>query len=52
MLQSYLSLFITFTLFLVLLWRIYAEEALMRQEFGSAWESYRAESWRIIPFVF
>lgn len=50
--QFYLALFTVLTLFFVLLWRIYAEEALLRQEFGAAWESYCAKTWRLIPFVF
>jgi len=36
----------------VLVWRVYAEESLLRQEFGQAWDEYRARSWRLIPFVF
>jgi protein-S-isoprenylcysteine O-methyltransferase Ste14 len=35
-----------------LAWRIYAEEALMQQEFGEEWMAYRKHSWRIIPFIF
>ncbi len=37
---------------LVLLWRIRDEEALLRREFGPAWDAYAERSWRLIPFVF
>lgn len=37
---------------LVLLWRIRDEEALLRREFGPAWEAYAERSWRLIPFLF
>jgi protein-S-isoprenylcysteine O-methyltransferase Ste14 len=36
----------------VLLWRIRDEEALMRREFGPAWEVYRRRSWRLVPLIF
>ena len=36
----------------LLLWRIADEEALMRREFGPAWEAYRRRTWRLVPFVF
>jgi protein-S-isoprenylcysteine O-methyltransferase Ste14 len=32
--------------------RIRDEEALMRREFGPAWETYCQRSWRLIPFVY
>lgn len=35
---------------MVLLWRIHDEEALMRAEFGTAWEAYSRKSWRLVPF--
>jgi protein-S-isoprenylcysteine O-methyltransferase Ste14 len=50
--RSYLSLILVLVLALVLAWRIYAEEALMQQEFGEEWMAYRKHSWRIIPFIF
>ena len=36
----------------LLLWRIADEEALMRREFGPAWEADRRRTWRLVPFVF
>jgi len=50
--RSYVALGLVLALLLILLWRVYAEEALMRREFGKAWEAYRVKSWRLIPFVF
>jgi protein-S-isoprenylcysteine O-methyltransferase Ste14 len=50
--RSYLSLILVLVLAVVLTWRIYAEEALMQQEFGEEWMAYRKRSWRIIPFIF
>jgi protein-S-isoprenylcysteine O-methyltransferase Ste14 len=37
---------------LVLAWRIRAEEALLRREFGAEWEAYTRRSQRLVPFVF
>lgn len=50
--RSWLALILALLLALVLLWRIQDEEALMRQEFGAAWETYSHNSWRVIPFVY
>ena len=36
----------------ILLSRIRDEEALLRQEFGPAWEAYRSRSWRMIPYLY
>ncbi len=36
----------------ILLSRIRDEELLLRQEFGPAWEAYRARSWRLIPYIY
>ena len=36
----------------VLLFRINDEEALMHAEFGSEWETYRRQSWRLIPYLY
>jgi protein-S-isoprenylcysteine O-methyltransferase Ste14 len=49
--RSWLSMLFVAALFTEFLWRIQAEEAL-KQEFGEEWESYRAKSWRLIPFIF
>jgi protein-S-isoprenylcysteine O-methyltransferase Ste14 len=50
--QSLLAVFLVIALFLVLIWRIYAEEALMREEFGEEWDAYCRKSWRLIPLVY
>jgi len=36
----------------ILLSRIADEERLLHQEFGEAWEAYRARSWRLIPYLY
>lgn len=50
--RSLLAVILVIALAAVFVWRMFAEEALMRQEFGEEWEAYRKKSWRIIPFVF
>ena len=50
--RSYLSLFMVIVLALVLIWRVYAEETLMKKEFGEEWKIYCRRSWRLIPLVF
>jgi protein-S-isoprenylcysteine O-methyltransferase Ste14 len=50
--RSYLSAAFVLALGIVLLWRVFAEEALMHQEFGEEWNAYCKRSWRIVPFVF
>lgn len=50
--RSYLALFLVIALSLVLIWRAYAEEALMKQEFGQEWTVYCQRSWHLIPFIF
>lgn len=50
--RSLLALMLVIGLGLVLIWRIQAEEALMKQEFGEVWDDYREKSWRIIPFIY
>jgi len=50
--RSLFSLILVIGLGVVLIWRIQAEEALMSQEFGEAWEIYRQKSWRIIPYLY
>ncbi len=39
-------------LLLVLLWRIYDEEALLRQTFGAEWDAYAKKSWHLIPYIY
>jgi protein-S-isoprenylcysteine O-methyltransferase Ste14 len=50
--RSWLSLIAVAALVMVLLWRIYDEEGLMHEHFGTDWESYRDKSWRLIPYIF
>jgi protein-S-isoprenylcysteine O-methyltransferase Ste14 len=50
--RSWLALILVAALTLVLIWRIYDEEALLHQEFGTDWEAYSQRSWRLIPFVY
>jgi len=50
--RSLLTILIVLVLCGVLVWRVFAEEALMKQEFGNEWDSYCATSWRILPFIF
>jgi len=50
--RSLLSILLVMALGIVLIWRVYAEEALMQKEFGKEWDAYCKKSWRLIPFVF
>lgn len=50
--QSLFSIFLVVMLCVIIMWRVYAEEALLFQEFGKEWEAYRKKSWRIIPFLY
>lgn len=50
--RSLMGLGMVLALGLVLVWRIFAEEQLMQQEFGQEWEEYRAQTWRLVPFIF
>ncbi len=44
---------VVFPLYLIgTLWRIADEERLLAETFGSAYEEYRARSWRLVPFVY
>jgi protein-S-isoprenylcysteine O-methyltransferase Ste14 len=50
--DSGLALILVAALTVVLVWRIHDEEALMRQQFGAAWEAYCRRSGRLIPFLY
>jgi protein-S-isoprenylcysteine O-methyltransferase Ste14 len=50
--RSWLALALVGAMAALLLYRIRAEEAMMRQEFGSEWESYAKRSWRMVPWMF
>jgi protein-S-isoprenylcysteine O-methyltransferase Ste14 len=49
--RSWLGLVILLPLVAILLLRIMDEERLMQQEFGAAWQTYCARTWRLIPFI-
>lgn len=50
--RSLLGIFIVLALAGVLIWRVFAEEKMMHDEFGKEWEEYQAKTWRLIPYVF
>jgi protein-S-isoprenylcysteine O-methyltransferase Ste14 len=50
--RSYLAMGTVVMLLMVLAWRIFAEESLMKQKFEKEWDNYCATSWRIIPYLF
>jgi protein-S-isoprenylcysteine O-methyltransferase Ste14 len=50
--RSLLSFGVVAALGVVLIWRVQAEETLMRQEFGADWDAYCRRSWRLIPFLY
>ncbi|MFN8380837.1 MAG: isoprenylcysteine carboxylmethyltransferase family protein [Anaerolineales bacterium] len=50
--RSLLTTILVIVLAAILIWRIFTEENLLHQEFGTAWETYCKTSWRLIPFIF
>lgn len=36
----------------VLVWRVQAEEVMLSQAFGAAWDAYSAKTWRLIPYLY
>jgi protein-S-isoprenylcysteine O-methyltransferase Ste14 len=34
------------------IWRIYAEEKVLKKEFGKEWTDYQNKTWRLIPFLY
>lgn len=50
--RSLLGIFTVLALALVLIWRIFAEERMMHEEFGKEWEEYQAKTWRLVPYIF
>ena len=50
--RSLLGIFIVLALAGVLIWRVFAEEKMMREELGKEWEEYQANTWRLIPYIF
>jgi len=50
--RSLLGIFIVLALAGVLIWRVFAEEKMMHEEFGKEWEEYQSKTWRLIPYLF
>ncbi|MBK7451041.1 MAG: isoprenylcysteine carboxylmethyltransferase family protein [Anaerolineales bacterium] len=50
--RSLLGIFTVLALALVLIWRVFAEEKMMYEEFGKEWEEYQAKTWRLVPYIF
>ncbi len=50
--RSWLGFVLVAMLKLVLLWRIRAEEALLREQFGSEWDAYARRTRRLLPYVY
>ncbi len=50
--RSLIGIFAVIALAVVLIWRVFAEEKMMHEEFGKEWEEYQAKTWRLIPYVF
>ncbi len=50
--RSWLGLAASVILVGVLLVRIQDEESLMRREFGSRWDAYCQQSWRLLPYLY
>ena len=50
--RSLLGIFTVLALAFVLIWRIFAEEQMMHEEFGKEWEEYQAKTWRLVPYIF
>lgn len=50
--RSLLGILAVIALAGVLIWRVFAEEKMMHQEFGKEWEEYQAKTWRLIPYIF
>jgi protein-S-isoprenylcysteine O-methyltransferase Ste14 len=50
--RCWLALLLTGLLAIVMLWRIQAEEALLRQAFGAEWDSYSQRTRRLIPWIY
>lgn len=50
--RSLLGIFIVLALAGVLIWRVFAEEKMMHEEFGKEWKEYQSKTWRLIPYIF
>jgi len=50
--RSWIGLALTGLFLLIILFRIKDEEALMSREFGSKWDEYCNQSWRLVPYIF
>lgn len=50
--RSWVGVVLTLLLIPVLISRMNAEERLLSSQFGEAYESYRARTWRLIPWIY
>jgi protein-S-isoprenylcysteine O-methyltransferase Ste14 len=50
--RSWIGLVLTLVFFVIVLFRIKDEEALMGKEFGETWTSYCEKTWRLVPFIY
>ena len=50
--RAWVGVAIALSMLVVLLARIKAEERLLSQTFGAAYEAYRARTWRLVPYLF
>jgi protein-S-isoprenylcysteine O-methyltransferase Ste14 len=50
--RSWIGFVLTFIFFVVVLFRIRDEEAMMTREFGENWRHYCGKSWRLVPLVY
>jgi protein-S-isoprenylcysteine O-methyltransferase Ste14 len=50
--RSWIGLILTSIFFVIVLFRIRDEEAMMHREFGESWRHYCGKSWRLVPLVY
>ncbi len=50
--RSWIGLLAAIPVIWILLFRIRDEEQVLQTEFGSAWENYCQQSWRLVPLIF
>lgn len=50
--RSGIGLLLVLLFVLLLIFRIPAEEALLKSEFGDEYDSYRRRTWRLLPFIY
>lgn len=50
--KSIPAIILVAALIVVLLWRAFAEEELMKEAFGREWDDYVSRTRKLIPFIF